>query len=274
MAMAKKKPKYYVVWRGRNIGIFHSWEECQKQVTGIAGARFKSFDTQKEAEFAFKNEAHVRANAAAAKEKSERFYVVWRGHEPGIYDDWNLAKDQISGFIGAQYQTFGSRALADKAWSEGPEAFKGKDFRKVTDISATDLERVGKPIPLSLAVDAACNGRTGEFEYRGVITETATEVFHAGPFPDGSNNVGEFLALVHGLAFLQKIKSDMPIYSDSRNALGWVKAGKSRSWVKSPKTQALMQRAEKWLAENKYPNKLLKWETKYWGEVPADFGRK
>jgi len=272
--MAKKKQKYYVVWRGRNIGIFNSWEDCQQQVNGIAGARYKSFDTLREAEFAFKNEAQARASAVAKREKTERYYVVWRGHEPGIYDDWNQARAQINGFTGAQYQTFGSKTLADKAWSEGPEAFKGRDFRKVSDITTADLERVGRPIPLSIAVDAACNGRTGQFEYRGVITETGTQVFHAGPFADGSNNVGEFLAIVHGLAYLKKIGSDMPIYSDSRNAIAWVKARKSRSWVKNANTQDLMQRAEKWLAANAYSNPLLKWETKYWGEVPADFGRK
>ena len=36
----------------------------------------------------------------------------------------------------------------------------------------------------------------------------------------------------------------------------------------------LIQRAEKWLNENDYSTKILKWETEVWGEIPADFGRK
>jgi hypothetical protein len=36
----------------------------------------------------------------------------------------------------------------------------------------------------------------------------------------------------------------------------------------------MIERAEKWLKENRYSNKIVKWETELWGEVPADFGRK
>jgi ribonuclease HI len=35
-----------------------------------------------------------------------------------------------------------------------------------------------------------------------------------------------------------------------------------------------MERAEKWLLSNEFSNEILKWETKAWGEIPADFGRK
>jgi ribonuclease HI len=275
LMMAKKKPKFYVVWRGKNIGIFNSWDDCQKQINGVAGARYMSFESLAQAEYALKNEKEIKAKRAASQpDKPGRFYVIWSGHRPGIFESWDEAKKQIDGFPRPKYQTFGSRAMAEKAWLDGPEAFAGKNFKKVTDISPRDLEKIGKPIALSLAVDAACNGRTGEFEYRGVLTETGTEVFRAGPFPDGSNNVGEFLAIVHGLAYLQKIGSDMPIYSDSRNAMAWVKMKKSKSWVKNQKTQDLMTRGENWLKSNTYRNHILKWETKYWGEIPADFGRK
>lgn len=41
-------------------------------------------------------------------------------------------------------------------------------------------------------------------EYRGVYVRTGQELFRIGPYPDGTNNVGEFLALVHALALLKK----------------------------------------------------------------------
>lgn len=40
------------------------------------------------------------------------------------------------------------------------------------------------------------------------------------------------------------------------------------------KLLSLVKRAETWLANNSYPNRIIKWNTEKWGEIPADFGRK
>ena len=115
-------------------------------------------------------------------------------------------------------------------------------------------------------------------EYRGVDTQTKKQLFIQGPFKKGTNNIGEFLALVHGLGFLKKNKSEIPIYSDSRIAIGWLKKGQCRTNLKITSENKdlfdFIKRAEKWLNENTYSTKILKWETKAWGEIPADFGRK
>lgn len=47
--------KFYVVWAGRETGIFTDWNTCKKQVDGFNGARYKSFLTREEAEAAFGN---------------------------------------------------------------------------------------------------------------------------------------------------------------------------------------------------------------------------
>jgi ribonuclease HI len=61
-------------------------------------------------------------------------------------------------------------------------------------------------------------------------------------------------------------------------ALAWLRTGKARTKIEKTDKNAvlfdLLSRAEKWLSENKYENKVLKWETEVWGEIPADFGRK
>ena len=128
-----------------------------------------------------------------------------------------------------------------------------------------------------LAVDAACSGNPGKMEYRGVYLGNEREIFHLGPIY-GTNNIGEFLAIVHGLALLQQKNYQMPIYSDSRNALLWVKKKKCNTkLVRDAKTEELFQlidRAEKWLQTHTYTTPLLKWDTEKWGEIPADFGRK
>ena len=130
----------------------------------------------------------------------------------------------------------------------------------------------------ALAVDAACSGNPGPMEYRGVDLATGQEVFHFGPV-HGTNNIGEFLAIVHALALLKQQGRTMTVYSDSRNALLWVKARKCRTKLaRTARTEQLFQlieRAETWLNTHNFADiPLLKWETSQWGEVPADFGRK
>jgi ribonuclease HI len=128
-------------------------------------------------------------------------------------------------------------------------------------------------------VDAACSGSPGQLEYRGVYTDSEEEFFRAGPFPDGTNNVGEFLAIVHALTWLEKHNTWLPIYSDSRNAISWVYTGKCQTSLKHTARNAplfaIIHSAENWLAENELrEDAVLKWDTELWGENPADFGRK
>ena len=131
----------------------------------------------------------------------------------------------------------------------------------------------------ALAVDAACKGNPGPLEYQGVEIESNVNLFHQGPFPDGTVNIGEFLAIVHALALLKHGgNTDRVIYSDSRIGIGWVKGKKCKTkltqTVANKQLFQLIKRAEKWLRENPVENPILKWETKLWGEIPADFGRK
>ena len=129
----------------------------------------------------------------------------------------------------------------------------------------------------ALAVDAACSGNPGPMEYRGIHLPSRQQVFHFGPI-HGTNNIGEFLAIVHGLALMKQKGIEMPVYSDSYNAILWVKNRKCKTKLerneKTEKAYELIDRAEKWLRENPQHAPVLKWETAQWGEVPADFGRK
>ena len=207
----------------------------------------------------------------------KKFYVVWEGHKKGVFTSWDICKKQIENFKGAQYKAFVSKNEAEKAFKGKYEDYKGKDTKKVM-LSSEELKKYGKPIFPSLSVDAACAGNPGKMEYRGVDSETKRQLFIQGPFENGTNNIGEFLALVHGLGYLKQKNVAFPIYSDSKIAMSWVKAGQCRTNLPiSAENQQLfdlVKRAEKWLNENKYTTQILKWETKAWGEIPADFGRK
>lgn len=208
-----------------------------------------------------------------------KYYVVWKGLNPGIYDNWAECKMQVDGQESAKYKSFETRDDAVEAFEKGyAQYLKNASSGKAASNLLSPTPPIGKPINESIAVDAACSGNPGDMEYRGVYTATGQEIFHIGPLKKGTNNVGEFLALVHGLALLKQKGSNLPVYSDSRNAISWVKKKKCKTLLERvPENEAifdLIERAEKWLNTNTYTTTILKWETSVWGEIPADFGRK
>lgn len=201
-----------------------------------------------------------------------KYYTVWKGVRTGVYPSWQDCLLQVKGFKGAMYKAFDTREEAERAFAEPAWRYMHSGGQ------TTPEARLPESFDLNcLAVDAACSGNPGPMEYRGVYLLTGQEIFHFGPVY-GTNNIGEFLAIVHGLALLKKRNIQMPIYSDSRNALAWVRQKKCKTRLehtdKTDELFRLIARAEKWLQENPYTTPLLKWETEKWGEVPADFGRK
>lgn len=209
----------------------------------------------------------------------KKYYTVWKGVNPGVYDSWTDCQLQIKGFKGALYKSFNTREEAEHAFASPAHEFMNTPGRKSGESTAKKQE-ANLPENFNfecIAVDAACSGNPGMMEYRGVYLRTGEQIFHYGPVY-GTNNIGEFLAIVHGLALLKQKGLDMPIYSDSRNAQLWVKQKKCKTnLVRNDRTEELfkyIERAENWLKNNSYSTPILKWQTDQWGEIPADFGRK
>ena len=208
----------------------------------------------------------------------KKFYVVWNGRKKGIYTSWNVCKKQIDGFEAAQYKAFTNINEAEIAFSKTYNDYKGKNTKKPF-FTPSEKSKYGLPNLESICVDAACSGNPGKMEYRGVLTHNKKQLFIKGPYNNGTNNIGEFLALVHGIALLNsKNKTSTPIYSDSKIAINWIRQKKCNTNIhfdaSNKELLTLIKRAEKWLKENNFKNPILKWETKSWGEIPADFGRK
>ena len=200
-----------------------------------------------------------------------------RAGSRGIYSTWEDCKSQVEGFEGARYKGFPTRELAEAAWHDDFEKYLKKDLNAQKKIVCSN-PLIGTPVLNSISVDAACKGNPGILEYRGVDTKSGVELFRKGPFPEGTVNLGEFLAIVHALALLKKNDSGWPVYSDSRTAIAWVKARKIKTKL-TPNAEneqlfQIIERALTWLKTNSYKNPILKWETAFWGEIPADFGRK
>jgi len=206
-----------------------------------------------------------------------KYYVVWNGRRIGIFETWEECCEQVSGFPKAVYKSFKTKELAEEAFNSSSEEFIGKDIFE-TALTLEQMELIGEPIKDSISVDGAWNTITGVVEYQGVYTKTGAKMFKAGPFEDGTNNIVEFLAIVHALAYSKQHNLKLPIYSDSRNAIAWVRDKEARTNHsrndRNKELFGLIDRAIRWLNENEYDNEILKWETKAWGENPADFGRK
>jgi ribonuclease HI len=210
--------------------------------------------------------------------KRQKYYVVWKGVSPGVYDSWTDCQLQIKGYEGALYKSFPTREMAEEAFAASAFHYIGGKERKSASVPVGERRLPEGFDEHCLCVDAACSGNPGPMEYRGVYLLNGQQVFHFGPV-HGTNNIGEFLAIVHGLALMKQKGIVMPLYSDSRNALNWVKQKKCKTKLeRTPRTEQLFQmieRAEAWLQTHDYKDiPIRKWETEKWGEVPADFGRK
>lgn len=195
-----------------------------------------------------------------------KFYVVWNGRQAGIFSTWDSCKMQIEGFKGARYKSFPDRDSAEQAFKAGYEA-----SQRTTDNGQ-------QPIGQSIAVDAACSGNPGKMEFQGVFVETKTHLFKSPVYEQGTNNIGEFLAIVYCLAWQKKNNLNYPIYSDSVNAQKWVREGVCKTKIaENEKNKPLfdvIRWAENWLHTNSFRVPIYKWRTEIWGEIPADFGRK
>jgi ribonuclease HI len=202
-----------------------------------------------------------------------KYYVVWKGRKTGVFSTWKECAAQVQGYPGAKYKAFASRPAAEQAFRGSYSARAGKPAS-----NQGWLFSANPPVKESWCVDAACSGSPGILEYRGVDNRSGKQVFRRGPFEHGTNNVGEFLAIVHALQTLKRQNLSLPVYSDSSTAITWVKKKHCNTELvadeKNAMLFALIKAAEKWLAGNTYANPILKWDTQVWGEIPADFNRK
>ena len=210
----------------------------------------------------------------------KKFYVVWNGYATGVFDSWEECQLQTKGYPGAKYKSFDSQEAA-------VEAYRGDPAEQIELLASIAKHR---PAPVnyesfpdirldSLAVDAACSKNPGPVEYQGVWVRTGERIFHVGPIEGGTNNIGEYLALVHGLALLKaQGRPNTPIYTDSRTARAWVRNRQPKTTLpRTPQNERLfemIERATAWLNANPLTNPILTWDTPAWGEIPADFGRK
>lgn len=245
--MSKPKRKFYVVWEGRQPGIYDTWEDCHEQIDQFPGARYKSFPSQEAAVEAFRGnggEEELLLSRIALHNVEAATLPLEFAREP--------EPEPV-----AQAIPVPARPAANRV-----------DYSLIPEINLS-----------AIAVDGACSGNPGLMEYRGVLVATGEEIFHVGPLADGTNNVAEYLALIHALALLfRRNDSVTPIYTDSATAVAWVRNRGCRTQLQPTETNRrifeMIARANVWIRSHTPRNPILRWNTPLWGEIPADFDRK
>ncbi|NHN32384.1 ribonuclease H [Paenibacillus agricola] len=229
------KQKFYVVWEGKVPGIYTSWADCQLQTNGYPQAKFKAYESAAEAQAA-------------------------------------LARGWKASFASAKAAA-GSGAASKTSAASGSGGSASKAAKSAANGSLPE-----QVVLDSISVDVGSKGNPGIVEYKGVSTRTGEVIFEHPPIAKGTNNLGEFLAIVHALAYLKQRNSTMTIYTDSKTAMSWInKRTVATTLPRDESTKeiwTLVDRALAWLQNNNYTNPILKWDTKAWGEIKADYGRK
>lgn len=210
-----------------------------------------------------------------------KYYVVWAGRDTGVFDSWEECKLQVENFPEARYKAFPTQEAAIEAYRSGELSSELSVIRSIATHKSPQVNYYAFPEIKTdaIAVDAACSRNPGPVEYRGVDISTGSQIFHVGPLLGGTNNIGEFLAIVHALALLHKQgRTSVTVYSDSISGMAWVRNRKVNTTLQPTTENAyireLMRRALSWLTLHPRHNPVLKWDTEKWGEIPADFGRK
>lgn len=215
-----------------------------------------------------------------------KYYVVFKGHNPGVYDNWDEVNEQTKGFPGALFKGFSTSEEAAAAYRNYTGAEDRNELYKLISSAIPSKETKDSGTlsdnpeidPDAWAVDASCLGNPGKMEYRGVEVKTGKVIFQIGPFEDTTNNIGEYLALIHAMALMTKKGEYHNIYTDSVTALSWWRNKKIKTKLqqtpRNAKVFELLARASVWANTHRFPGKVIKWQTERWGEIPADYGRK
>ena len=107
----------------------------------------------------------------------KKYYVVWKGHQVGVFDNWEDCKKQVEGFPAPEYKSFPNWEMAKYAFEKGSKEFLIKKPHPIKMI----MDGVyGQPVVPSISVDGAFSSTTRLAEYQGVDTETQTVIFKAG----------------------------------------------------------------------------------------------
>lgn len=180
---------------------------------------------------------------------AQKFYVVWKGRETGIFTDWATCKKQIERFSGARYKSFPSRSEAEAAFSGSaggasssgkPGSAKRGGAASPKTYSAAEVDALDATT--KIFTDGGCepnpgNAGSGIAVYRkGELSELWYGLYN----PNGTNNTAELNALHQAMMLSQKEITDgrsTAIFCDSKYSIQcitqWASGWEKKGWKKA-----------------------------------------
>lgn len=162
--------------------------------------------------------------------KSQKYYAVARGMQPGIYTTWfgpEGAEERIRGFAGALYRKFASLPEAQR-WLENPTPDAARTASGKTTSPRFPLPGLS-PEKIVVYTDGGCRGNPGPGGYGVIIIAGEARIELSEGFRATTNNRMEMMACLAALRAL-KPPADVILHSDSRYVVNGINKGWARKW--------------------------------------------
>lgn len=197
----EKKPAkiYYAVRNGKKVGVYESLEEAQNQVKGVSVSEWKKF----------KNLEDANKYIEEGKMYKGKCYVVARGRKPGIYKNYELAREQTDGYSSAYMKKFNTLEKAKEYIN------KNKELSDLKYIDFVNDEKI-----LKIYTDGSYCEATKKYGAAFVVIEAGKEIYrysYAERDITGKKNIsGELVAAMRALewVFITKYSDEIEINHD------------------------------------------------------------
>lgn len=197
---------------------------------------------------------------------SNKIYLV--EVTPGEYKEFH-SWPACQAFVKGKNVPFGSGVTRDEALEKvaRSRAYIDKNGSKTTKAAAP----VGAPPREGICSDAGTHGNPGPCEYQ--VCDLKGKVLEHKKLGVHTNNYAE-LAGIGAMLQYAAINGITKCWTDSQIAIGWIASGRLGPTVHERDVILRMVTEIQTILRKNPKLELLKWHTKKWGEIPADFGRK
>ena len=172
---------------------------------------------------------------------AKKFYAILAGRVPGIYDNWPKAQAQVTGFQGARFKGFATRAEAE-AWLRNPTSGQGKSTAKTRPQAGGDTSPKDGVVCIYTDGGARYNPGPGGYGIVQIYNGRRKEL--CGGFRLTTNNRMELMGCIVALHELEHRDRPVLLYSDSSYVVngiskGWAKSWRKRGWIKADRQPAI-----------------------------------
>ena len=192
---------------------------------------------------------------------NKKYYVVWKGSKPGIYDSWPAAKEQTEGRADAQFMGFPSKAEAQAAYqSTYTKALMRRSVNKTPSAHSSHATKINTPMgnhlssnphgyngtaDINIYCDGACSPNpgksgTGIAIYESINDKTQlTSLWYGLYQANGTNNTAELNGLLKSFEIAQQYiaqNKKVQVLSDSKYSIDcitkWAKGWQAKGWTR------------------------------------------